>query len=976
MMASWHERDCRRPDVVLMDNTPTCLSCGSIFLENDDETQEQLNKQTALVDKASSQLNLDWPSSITFSSPDDVTDPDLRRTLLNLDRYAEVADLDTASEMTPSEFEAFMEEHTATVPSQYLAEPLKGDAPEDHSETQTSTQGSNPDITATKAEPKSKIQDSVYHSLMGTDEIRLLHLDPYDSVSQPLHGSLKPTRLSQRPDYIALSYTWADTSGDRTLREKIFLGNGWMPFAITSNCASALRRLRSRGGTRVVWVDAICIDQTNIGERSHQVSMMRDIYSRAESVAIFLGGDTGQAVDTPAGRMMQRLSDERFRAGKAVTDNWGGGFDYHGISDLFGQPYWSRIWVIQEVLLARKADIILGNTSISLHEFIENFMKQLPESVQPLLPQWIYSLGGSRFGDVDAFSNLLDNTSTCKSSDERDMIFALFGLVQGASLEGLVADYSKTMAEVYTGLTAYFLIRHGESGLLKAAASAATSTAAAAEFRIQESNTQKGHVHRYPWHPELPSWIPFAKSPDPHETELFKDRSLPDLDGWQLMLSAAHKKQGPNEYYHFTEVQPRTNEPLQTSLSTYKVFGNHGTLLVRAVPVVHISYMGTALSNGAFHGRIDKMFGGKVGFLTARNTSRPWFICVYTDALVGGDDDWIIEVPGCDTFLHLKPSGRVPGTYKIASLSSVRLVRNCHTIETSESSDQDEQMVIEDRSSPASQFVSLSQDTLSPADNTAGDYRFWMPLLSFELHHLFFLRRWDSMTQLDILVAPRQPGPNGSPAKLSPEVLTGYGQWLGLKPTTNSEDGLYRDDFDSAVRDVSLYLERWQDPDVWSRIHQIVIEVPWQANLQKLADIKADAWQYLSMRDKSKDGHGKISDPIPWESRLQGLFDDLAGWLPDIPLRATEGVQSLGSFVSTDTYLSLRNSVKNIPDSWTLEKVRSKEAKIFKDWTEVETCWRFMQRSTADCRALRAKFVQLRALKRLLRREHREFLIC
>lgn len=227
-------------------------------------------------------------------------------------------------------------------------------------------------------------------------------------------------------------------------------------------------------------MDAICIDQKNTGERSHQVSMMRDIYSRAESVAIYFGGDKGEDVDTPAGRLMERLSDERFRARKAVSDNWGGGFDYHGINDLFGQPYWSRIWVIQEVLLARKAEIILGNASIPLHEFIGNFMKKLPPTLESLLPLWIYSLGGSRSGDVDAFTHLLDKTLTCQASDNRDMVFALFGLVQGAGLEGLVADYS----EIYTGLAAYFLIRHGQSGLLKAAASASTSARRAAVYRI------------------------------------------------------------------------------------------------------------------------------------------------------------------------------------------------------------------------------------------------------------------------------------------------------------------------------------------------------------------------------------------------------------------------------------------------------------------------------------------------------------
>lgn len=209
-MPSWHEKGCRRPHVVLMDNTPTCLSCGSLFFQDDEEAQEQSSKQTAVVDKVSSLLNLDWPSSITFSNPHDVTDPDLRTILLNLDRYAEVSDLGTASELTPSEFEAFKDEHAARGTegehcavagnSQGVEEPLTVDEPTDGFRSQISTQSLNSDAGSTIAKPDITGQMGVYHSSMGTDEIRLLHLDAYDTISQPLHGYLRPTRLSQRPD--------------------------------------------------------------------------------------------------------------------------------------------------------------------------------------------------------------------------------------------------------------------------------------------------------------------------------------------------------------------------------------------------------------------------------------------------------------------------------------------------------------------------------------------------------------------------------------------------------------------------------------------------------------------------------------------------------------------------------------------------------------------------------------------------------
>lgn len=951
-MASWHDRDCRRPDVVLMDDTPTCISCGSLFLQDDDEAQAELGRQATMIDEPSSHLNLDWPSSITFSSPHDVTNPDLRKILLDLDRYA------ATSEMTLSEYEAFLEEDPATgTDGEHGA--VEGSSQvatrrEDYG-TKKSTEILDPDATPTKFQSDNRSPNPVYHSLMGTDEIRLLHLDPYDTISQPLHGSLRPTRLSRRPEYVALSYTWADASGDRALREKIFLGNAWTPFAITSNCAAALRRLRSRGVTRIVWIDAICIDQTNIGERSHQVSIMRDIYSRAESVAIFLGGDTGQDVDTPAGRLLQRLSDERFRAGRAVTKDWGGAFDFRSVHDLFAQPYWSRIWVIQEVLLARKADIILGNSSISLHEFIEHFMKQLPHSVEYLLPLWVYFLGEShRFRDVDAFCNLLNKTSRCKSSDRRDMVFALFGLVQGASLEGLVADYSKTRAEIYTGLAAYFLIRHGQSELFKTAASMATFAAATAELRAERGNT-----NGYPWHPELPSWVPFAESTDPLEVEDFGEKMPPTFDDWRQLLAAAGKKPGYNEHYRMTGLQPGSHGPLW-SLSGHRVFRNHGTLLVRALPIVHISHNNTGWVHGDFSATVTKTISGNICVLRPKRTSIQWDICLHTYHLSTKHDDWVIEVPGCDTFLHLRPSGKVPGTYKIASISSVLLVRNYHVPEDSSSS---------------GQYEPSSEDTLPWTLDAATDYRVWMPLISCRLQDLRFLCHWEQITQENDVVAPRKAETEGSLASLTTEVLEAYGRWLEVSPTLSSGDSRH-DEFDSVVRTVSLYLERWDDLHLWSKIDEIVVKVPWQAKIQQLASVRADALQHLATRGQSEADLSRNWDAIRLEHRLAELFDDLAGRLTGSPPQATEGVKSLQSFMSTGTCLSFRKSLENIPDSWTWDEIRTKEAEIFKDWTEVKSCWEFMEQSKADCYVLRGKFVQLRALKRLCRREHRDFLIC
>ena len=117
-------------------------------------------------------------------------------------------------------------------------------------------------------------------------EVRLLHLAPsldrrraiacHFIVVSLSHGS-PPTQFE------ALSYAW----GDPIFNRKIQLGG--VPFAVTANLKAILRALRHPREERILWVDAVCIDQHNVQERSHQVSRMNDIYSHAEDVIVWLG---------------------------------------------------------------------------------------------------------------------------------------------------------------------------------------------------------------------------------------------------------------------------------------------------------------------------------------------------------------------------------------------------------------------------------------------------------------------------------------------------------------------------------------------------------------------------------------------------------------------------------------------------------------------------------------------------------------
>lgn len=117
-------------------------------------------------------------------------------------------------------------------------------------------------------------------------EIRVVHLSP-GQFSSALHGSLSTTTLTQPVSYEGLSYTW----GTEYSSTPLFLdGYG---VKITKNLEVALRYLRREDEERVLWIDAVCINQGKeedaIEERNQQIQQMRLVYEKAATVVAWLG---------------------------------------------------------------------------------------------------------------------------------------------------------------------------------------------------------------------------------------------------------------------------------------------------------------------------------------------------------------------------------------------------------------------------------------------------------------------------------------------------------------------------------------------------------------------------------------------------------------------------------------------------------------------------------------------------------------
>lgn len=259
------------------------------------------------------------------------------------------------------------------------------------------------------------------------------------------------------------------------------VGDGKTCFLVPENCFSSLRRLRRRRrhGTAddnpIFWIDSICIDQKCIPERNHQLSLMCSIYSSASRVMVDLGSESdGSAA------FMDWISDLHAPSDYAAPVVQP---SRETIQKLFARPWFRRVWVLQEALLAREIAVICGDREVSWEAFKTfkdydqaKIVRPLPYVLKDSASKWIRD---STEMDEDRISrtlfNFLRESRGCEATDPRDQVYALLPLIMGAFLSPgnynplIEPDYSRTMAQVYADLACKFLNTPGIGlGLLRA----------------------------------------------------------------------------------------------------------------------------------------------------------------------------------------------------------------------------------------------------------------------------------------------------------------------------------------------------------------------------------------------------------------------------------------------------------------------------------------------------------------------------
>ncbi|KAI3319769.1 hypothetical protein HD806DRAFT_507953 [Xylariaceae sp. AK1471] len=307
-----------------------------------------------------------------------------------------------------------------------------------------------------------------------TPKIRLLKLRrrwplgriSCELINVDLHGDL---------EYDAISYHW----GKASFTEDIHIDGE--TFKVAPVVEELLYHLSSYRRDRLLWIDAICINQLDSAEKDFQIRLMRDVYRRAASVIIWLDGvkDTWMARCMLAGiwheyvygttescvEMLYKYSELYLESG------------WMQLMNLFVHPWFSRTWVIQEIVMAQTAVVLASGEPLPF-DHIATFARMMTSAPYSMVLQRSNNLGVQEdatmgLGHVALMSNLLESRDApraglgmllgvfadFRATEDVDRIYGILGLLRAEEADQpyLQPDSSKNVEKVYTDVARHLI---------------------------------------------------------------------------------------------------------------------------------------------------------------------------------------------------------------------------------------------------------------------------------------------------------------------------------------------------------------------------------------------------------------------------------------------------------------------------------------------------------------------------------------
>ncbi|KAI0110870.1 heterokaryon incompatibility protein-domain-containing protein [Nemania sp. FL0031] len=360
-----------------------------------------------------------------------------------------------------------------------------------------------------------------YPPLPTQGHIRLLNLHPSNADSLKLEGCLSIQKLDSDCEYEAVSYSWGDYP---KFTKALFLND---------------QVYRYCDRPRTLWIDAICINQADMSEKSQQVAVMAEIYGKSKTVQVWLGPGgpwVRSAMDFMVDLSLKaesfgincNVGENQFHedipslnTSKAVAEKIIQDAIKSHVDVLLFSSWFNRLWVVQEATLATELVVSCGNSKINWPgfdqaiEILRGAYRQIPagkerDRMDGIKPTWALVRHRRNFRRIDQvfkrnhhfmarLGSILMSNRNC--SDDRDRVYAMLAMT--TSPYTMSPDYDMTVAETYTEFTR----RYSPNTQLFTAGLCRRKFP---QLRDKESNTAPIDISDRDY---LPSWVPEFRPP-------------------------------------------------------------------------------------------------------------------------------------------------------------------------------------------------------------------------------------------------------------------------------------------------------------------------------------------------------------------------------------------------------------------------------------------------------------------------------
>ncbi|KAF2100233.1 HET-domain-containing protein [Rhizodiscina lignyota] len=332
----------------------------------------------------------------------------------------------------------------------------------------------------------------------GSRDIRLLNLH-LGRWEEDIQCDIRVVSLDSKPKYEAFSYTW----GDASITKPIFVNSN--ECRATANLEAALRHIRRIDRPLVLWIDALCINQEDVAEKTHQVAMMAEIYRSCTHCYIWLGcpSEYFERNQRDPNEYVLKMYDQNSNPFELVSHfaqnkHWyelpcfSPKFDdtdeecverlkslpiWKGFGIVANSSWWRRVWTLQEVVLSSEATVIFGHWTIPWKDMVDadenstsheintsgccvKSRNKLMGEVYLAIHQLFDAVGNISFArkprPTNATGPKFRSTQIAfvgrECHDPRDRVYGMLGLFSYGNRLGINPDYSLQLREAYTNV--------------------------------------------------------------------------------------------------------------------------------------------------------------------------------------------------------------------------------------------------------------------------------------------------------------------------------------------------------------------------------------------------------------------------------------------------------------------------------------------------------------------------------------------